>query len=58
MDRSTYDIYLDILRRELVCALGCTEPIAVAYVAALARDALGACRSTSRSPAAATSSRT
>lgn len=42
MDRSTYDIYLDILRRELVCALGCTEPIAVAYVAALARDALGA----------------
>ena len=41
MDRSTYDTYLDILRRELVCALGCTEPIAVAYVAALARDALG-----------------
>ncbi len=42
MGRSTYDTYLDILRRELVCALGCTEPIAVAYVAALARDALGA----------------
>lgn len=42
MDRSTYDTYLDILRRELVCALGCTEPIAVAYVAALSRDALGA----------------
>ncbi|MEE8681787.1 MAG: L-serine ammonia-lyase, iron-sulfur-dependent, subunit alpha [Olsenella sp.] len=33
--------YLNILKRELVCALGCTEPIAVAFVAALARDALG-----------------
>ncbi len=40
MDRSTYDTYIDVLQRELVCALGCTEPIAVAYVAALARDAL------------------
>ena len=28
--------------RELVCALGCTEPIAVAYAAALARATLGA----------------
>ena len=41
MDRSTYDIYLDILRRELVCALGCTEPIAIAYAAAVARQTLG-----------------
>lgn len=31
-----------ILDRELVCALGCTEPIAVAYAAALARATLGA----------------
>ena len=30
-----------ILNRELVCALGCTEPIAVAYAAALARQTLG-----------------
>ncbi|MGN0071808.1 MAG: serine dehydratase subunit alpha family protein [Atopobiaceae bacterium] len=41
MERSVQEGYLNILKRELVCALGCTEPIAVAYVAALARDALG-----------------
>lgn len=33
--------YLDLLRRELVPALGCTEPIAIAYGAALARRLLG-----------------
>ncbi len=31
----------DLLNGELVCALGCTEPIAVAYAAALARLVLG-----------------
>ncbi|MBS7158365.1 MAG: serine dehydratase subunit alpha family protein [Collinsella sp.] len=31
----------DLLERELICALGCTEPIAVAYAAALARRVLG-----------------
>lgn len=36
-----YDAYLAILREELVPAMGCTEPIAVAYAAALARDTLG-----------------
>ena len=41
MDRFLYDSYLDILREELVPAMGCTEPIAVAYAAALARDTLG-----------------
>ena len=41
MDRIIYDSYLDILREELVPAMGCTEPIAVAYAAALARDTLG-----------------
>lgn len=33
--------YCSILNRELVCALGCTEPIAVAYAAAIARETLG-----------------
>lgn len=31
----------DLLNSELICALGCTEPIAVAYAAALARAVLG-----------------
>lgn len=41
MDTRSYDVHLGILREELVCALGCTEPIAVAYVASLARTVLG-----------------
>ena len=32
--------YCETLNRELVCALGCTEPIAVAYAAALASQTL------------------
>ncbi len=38
---TTYQTYLEILRRELVCAMGCTEPIALAYCAATARSVLG-----------------
>ena len=34
--------YEDILIEELQVAMGCTEPIAIAYAAAIARDALGA----------------
>ena len=34
-------LFCSILNRELVCALGCTEPIAVAYAAALAASTLG-----------------
>ena len=41
MEKTLYDAYLDILKEELVPAMGCTEPIAVAYAAALARDTLG-----------------
>jgi L-cysteine desulfidase len=36
-----YTDYLDILHEELVPAMGCTEPIAVAYAAARARAVLG-----------------
>lgn len=40
-ESSVYKEYLQILERELVPALGCTEPIAIAYGAALAADILG-----------------
>jgi len=33
--------FTDILNQELMLALGCTEPIAIAYAAATARDTLG-----------------
>ena len=41
MDQALYSAYVKILEEELVPAMGCTEPIAVAYAAALARKALG-----------------
>ncbi len=40
MKQFIYQKYLDILKEELVPALGCTEPIAIAYAAAKARDVL------------------
>ena len=36
-----YDSYVEILKEELIPAMGCTEPIAIALAAAKARDALG-----------------
>jgi L-cysteine desulfidase len=36
-----YKAYLKILQEELVPAMGCTEPIAIAYAAARAREVLG-----------------
>ncbi|MCB7320532.1 L-cysteine desulfidase family protein [Lacrimispora sp. 210928-DFI.3.58] len=36
-----YNAYIDILKEELVPAMGCTEPIALAYAAAMARRVLG-----------------
>ena len=41
MDRQLYETYVQILKEELLPAMGCTEPVAVAYAAALARKALG-----------------
>lgn len=42
MDRQTINRFVAILKTELVPALGCTEPIALAYAAAKVRDVLGA----------------
>ena len=36
-----YDSYVQILKEELVPAMGCTEPISIALAAAKAREALG-----------------
>lgn len=36
-----YGVYCEILNKELIVALGCTEPIALAYAAAKARQTLG-----------------
>lgn len=43
MDRNSekYKKYISILNEELVTALGCTEPIAIAYAAAKAHEVLG-----------------
>ncbi|GHV38733.1 membrane protein [Spirochaetia bacterium] len=38
-----YGNYVQILKEELVPAMGCTEPAALAYAAALARKELGLC---------------
>ena len=37
-----YAQYVQVLREELLPAMGCTEPIAIAYAAAKAREVLGA----------------
>ena len=42
MDKCLYERYVRILHEELLPAMGCTEPISVAYAAALSRDILGA----------------
>lgn len=44
MDKTNpkYQAYIEILNEELVPAMGCTEPIALAYIASKARDILGA----------------
>lgn len=41
MNRKIYNEYVTILESELVPALGCTEPIALAYAVAKAKEVLG-----------------
>lgn len=41
MENKIFSSYIEILKEELVPALGCTEPIAIAYAAAKAREVLG-----------------
>ena len=41
MDRKLYESYVQILKEELIPAMGCTEPIALAYAAAKAQELLG-----------------
>ncbi len=41
MKKPLFENYLNVLRAELVPAMGCTEPIAIAYAAALAKRTLG-----------------
>ena len=41
MKPEIYNAYVKILHEELVPAMGCTEPIAIAYASAMARDTLG-----------------
>ena len=45
----TYQAYVQILKEELIPAMGCTEPIAIAYAAAKRGMCLAACRTKSRS---------
>ena len=42
-DDIRYTTYVQILKEELIPAMGCTEPIALAYAAAKAREVLGKC---------------
>ncbi len=41
MDKKTYDAFIALLTSELRLAMGCTEPIAVAYASAKACEVLG-----------------
>lgn len=41
MDKAIYDSYISVLEAELMPALGCTEPIAIALAGAKVREVLG-----------------
>lgn len=42
LTKEQYQKYIQVLQEELVPAMGCTEPIAIAYAGAIARDTLRA----------------
>ena len=41
INEELYSKYVEILKEELIPAMGCTEPVAIAYAGALASDILG-----------------
>lgn len=41
VSNEVYQNYIGILKEEMIPAMGCTEPIALAYGAARAREVLG-----------------
>ena len=57
MNKENYERYVQVLKEELVPAMGCTEPIAIAYCAAKAREVLGQRSTGSKSAPAEISSR-
>lgn len=42
MDKQLTEKYIRVLNEELIAALGCTEPIALAYAGAIVRKEIGA----------------
>ena len=42
LTKEKYRAFAEVLQSELIPAMGCTEPIAIAYLCAKARDVLGA----------------
>ena len=41
LDPKIVDAYIEVLQNELLLATGCTEPISIAYAAAILRQTLG-----------------
>ena len=43
MDKTKYNLFLQILKEELIPAMGCTEPAAIAYAGAKVKSVLSEC---------------